>query len=186
MRIRTLLSILTAVALTQAAACDNGEGENHDEDTFHGEDGHESEAPATHACEHIEGGPAVAVVAAEFASKQYPDVSALHTRFDVALPDTSADGLGYLWYPAADAGDHILFLTEDVPVTILGPDGEEVSPEHSGGSPEECPSILTHHLVHMEIGTYTFVLGPADVTEVGLVVYVGGEEGHEHEEEHAD
>ncbi len=182
MRTRTLLSVLTAVALSLAVtACDDGDGEHHEED------GHESESPATHACEHIEGGPAVAVVAAEFASKQYPDVSALHTRFDVSLPDTD-DGLGYLWYPAAEAGDHILFLTEDVPVTILGPDGEEVAPEHSGGSPEECPSILTHHLVHMEIGTYTVALGPADVTEVGLVVYVGGEEGHEHEEEgeHAD
>lgn len=144
---------------------------------------HEEASAAAHACEHLDGGAGEAVTAVDEASMAYPDVSAEHTRYDVALDDLDGDGLSYLWYAATEAGDHTLFLTGDVPVTILGPDGAEVVPEDSGGSPEDCPGFAAHTLVELDIGTYTLVLGPAEVDAVGLVIYVGSDE-HEHEEEH--
>jgi len=163
---------LVLVGLMGLWGCDGDDSDGH----------HEEESVAAHACEHLDGGLAEVVVGAEFASKTYPDVSAEHTRYDVALDDLDADGLSYLSYQATDEGDHILFLTEDVPVTILGPDGDEVVPEESEGSPEDCPGFAAHHVVELDIGTYTLVLGPAEVDAVSLVIYVGSDE-HEHEED---
>ena len=173
MKMMSISGVLFVALALSLNGCDGDD--HHDEE-------HEDSA-AAHACGHLDGGDTVNVVAAEFASKAYPDVSAAHTLYDIALADQDGDGLLYLQYQAATVGDHTLFFTGEVPLKLTGPDGSEVVPEHSGGSPEDCPGFLAHHLVEFDIGTYTLELGPTDLSEVSLVVYVGSDE-HEHEEEH--
>ena len=141
--------------------------------TGEGEGEGETEDPAAEACEHMAEGPANAVTAgADLASS--PDVSAAHTRHDIALVDLDGAGAGtYLGgsaaYAVVEAGDHTIFLDVDVPLTLVSSSGDAIAIEATAAV-DTCADVAVAHTVELPIGTVELRFGPTTTTTVRAVI----------------
>ena len=170
--LRRLCTLFAAIALLLAACGDDDHNHDHDGE----EHGAEEEA-----CEHLAEGPFAEVTATDASDSDPPSIAVEHTRVNVALTAIEGGNGGFVTFPATEAAEFIFFLSDDVPVEIFDPMGNEVIPELTEMGSELCDDIAIAHHVDLEIGTYTLLLGPTDVTSVGIVHEEAGAE-HDHEE----
>ena len=156
--------ILAALASMAVLACGGDDGEEFNVD----EEG----------CEHLIEGPSTAVTASMTADEA-PDVSAEHNRHDITLPgDGAGTHGGAVSYAAAEAGDHVIFLGQDVPVALEDGDGAAIDIEDSATGSSECGEIRGRHVVELAVGTTFITFGPTAETLVQVVI--------EHDDEHDD
>ena len=142
---------------------------------------HHVEDPSVEACEHTKDGPFADVTAGLDASTA-PDATHEHTSVRVTLDEAGGQYAGGVSYAAAEAGDFVIFLTRDVPLTIASSSGDAVAIEATAAV-DACTDVAVAHTVELEVGTYHLTLGPTTEASVGIVVeHAGG--GHEHGDEH--
>lgn len=150
-----------------------------------GGDDHDEIDPALDACEHMIEGPNQAITAASDAGSDAPDTAPDHTRFDIALsqpgdPENDQVENGQVDLVIARAGEHILYLDQEVPITVLGPDGSELPVQTTERNVEACVEVdLVGHTFDLEVGTHTLRFGPTDRTQVRMVVIAAGDHDHE-------
>jgi hypothetical protein len=129
-------------------------------------------------CEHLIEGPSTPVTGAP-GTGGAPDVSTEHNRFDVTLAgETAGPFTGTVSYAAADAGDHVIFLGQDVPVALEDGDGAAIDIEESATGSPECGEIRGRHVVELAVGTAFITFGPTAETLVQVVI--------EHDGDHDD
>ncbi len=139
------------------------------------DDGHEhtDEAPGADACEHLEGGPIMAVTAGADAANAVA-LTDEHTRYDITVAGTGFVSL-------ASAEDAEVYFYSDSPVTLTVRDGSGtvVPAEMQATSDADCALVKSMYVFDLGIGTYTLEVEPdgAD-TLVQLVFFEAG--GHEH------
>ncbi len=170
------LSAVVALSLSSVGCGDAHDHDDDDHDHDHG--GVEDEG-----CDHMEGGPNVAITAAAAASATtIPDGTAGHIRIDVTLVgDGDAKG-GVVRYTADEAGDFYLFLSKDVPVTITDPGaGLSVAAEATHGPVDACPTIITKHYgFELEAKPYLITFGPTSEASVSYVIEAAhGDHAHD-------
>lgn len=139
--------------------------------------GHEEEHdPAEEACEHMEEGPTATHTAT--LNAPFPDVSAEHTRHDVTLIDDGGQNGGSVALEIPEAGEHLVFLDRDVPVTFLDVGGTPIDVELD--EPVDlCDVVARQKHVEFAVGTVEIRFGPTTETFVRLVVEESDEE-HDH------
>lgn len=131
-----------------------------------------------HACEHMTNGPATAVTAV--VNGTGPDISAVHTRFDITLTDTLGGKKGgYVLFTPAEHGEWAIFLDKDIPLTVVGHDGSVVTAEDDDLHLEKCAAIVAGAAYDLHEETYTLVLGPTTEETVSLVMEEGDHEHHD-------
>lgn len=162
---KTIVSWMSMNLLILAAACGGGD--------------HEEIDPAEDACEHMIEGPNQAITAASDAAIDAPDIAPTHTRFDIELAQPGELDSGQVDLVIAEAGEHILYLDQDVPITMLGGDGGEIAVEATERNVEACTEVSLGHTFDLEVGTYIVRFGPTDQTQVRAVVIAAGDHDHE-------
>ena len=134
------------------------------------EHGHE-ESPAVDACEHLEEGPVIAVIAG--AGDTAPTLSDSHTRYDIDL--SSAKDVKV---PIGEAAEYYFYFASATGLVVKDASGAVVPSEQQGSSSEDCDLVGAWFVFDLEVGTYTFELTPpAPSTDTQLVFF---EAGHEH------
>lgn len=124
----------------------------------------EEESPDAEGCEHLENGPAVAVIDSMGSP---PKVGSDHRRHDIPL--TAGNPSATVEFAVSEAGDYLFFLDRDVPLTIKQ-GGSAISFEETAKSSTECDVVAGRHLVPLEVGTATLEFGETTETSVGLVI----------------
>ncbi len=138
-----------------------------------GDDGAEqAETPAGDACEHMEGGPAEAVVAGEEAGDA-PSITFEHARVDVSLGGPEGARGGYVRYEADEAADFTFFLDADVPVALVGGAFE------ASEAVEACAAVAIGYTAALEVGPVVLKIGPTDRGTVSVVTVEAGHDRHE-------
>lgn len=165
MRHNTLKYAMFALIASFALACSDEE-----------EHAHEEETPEAEACEHLQEGPAVAITALADPDGALPRGDEPHKRIDVTLADLDAQKGGYIAYEAAEAGEYLFFVNQTLTFKVMDAEGTEVALENSVTGSDLCTDIAVTHTVDLEVGTYTLMFGPTDLTEVSFVA--------EHDEAH--
>lgn len=120
------------------------------------------------ACEHLAGGPAVAVTAA--ATGDGPLIGEEHTRYDVALVPVTGGNGGAVRFASAEAGDHVFFLGAGVPLAVVDGSGQTVTPEETRTTGLACAEQKARVVVPLGVGTYHLRFGPTTESEVRVVV----------------
>lgn len=134
-------------------------------------------------CEHLAEGPATPVTASAIADSSAPAVADDHMRYDITLVDDGGgQNVGSVSFAAAEAGDYVLFLGQDVPVAVADSTNQPIDIEASASSSEACPEIRGRHVVELGVGTHFFTFGPTSESAVQLVIEPDGEH-EEHEGE---
>jgi hypothetical protein len=173
-----------AALLAITAAC-NGN------DDAHGSGGAPTVSLDAEACEHMTEGPFIDVTAGASASAA-PDVSAEHTSHRIALVAHGAAGGGggggsgggggggtaasprggYVSLAVPNAGDVVLFVDADVPLSVQDATGSDVAVEDScdpSACSTDCDLLKGRHTVELGVGTYALRFGPTDIASVALV-----------------
>jgi hypothetical protein len=165
MKTSTLFAVtLTAASLACSLACDG-----------YVEEG----TPEAEACEHAVDGPANAVTASSSDDDGAPDVSAEHTRHDVTLVALPGDeGNGGFVRLESEGGEHIVFLTVDVPLAFAQADGTAIEDELVRDE-TTCAEVVTSHHVELPVGIVSIGFGPTPETSVSIVIEPTG--AHEDE-----
>lgn len=125
--------------------------------------------PEDHACTHMQEGPyRTATASVELASA--PDVSRVHTRFDVTLVAVEGGLGGFVRYTPTTPGYHALFLSDDVPVQLFDATGAPVCVlAHKAGS--ACPAAISHFVVmFLEAGHWYLLFGPTPRATIGFAI----------------
>lgn len=130
-----------------------------------GHDAHEEENINEEACEHMQEGPAVAVVATASAQGA-PDVSQSHRRYDMTLDNTTQSMVSFA---ASHASEYTFFLSANVLFTVHNDQGTEVEIEHTENPFAACADVAVSHTLDLQVGTHLLHLGPS-ASVVGLVV----------------
>ncbi|MBM4362004.1 MAG: putative metal-binding motif-containing protein [Deltaproteobacteria bacterium] len=125
-----------------------------------------------HSCFHAFFGPYVSVRAVSGVPdpEAAPGVDAVHTYYDVELPNPSRESSVSYRVAAADrAGEWALFHDPRIPLRVLAQDGTELVPllEHDVPSCEYLPRASVFSLGDER---YRIVLGPAPVARALLVI----------------
>jgi hypothetical protein len=123
------------------------------------------------ACEHLKDGPAKPVSASATGTGAGA-VDSDHTRYDIALADIAGGKGGTVTLASSSTGDHVFFLSEDVPLKLFNSSGGTIPFFESGSSSPECPEVKGRHAAHLHVGTFLLNLGPTPADSVGLVVEV--------------
>lgn len=136
-----------------------------------------------HTCLHIEHGP-FRSVAAVHAPAPLPDVSRIHTRFDITLAEKRGDSRGTVSFEATESSEYAFYVTEKIPVTLLAPDGKIIPFEASQAVVKDCPAAKVKHVADLDTGIYRLSFGEAPVGTVGIAIENAlakeDEEGHDH------
>lgn len=123
------------------------------------------------ACEHLKEGPAVAVQAVSpSATASIPNISEPHKRYDITLVASGSEFVGKVQYNSAAASEYIVFLNQDVPLTLFDTNNARVSIENSATGSAECAEVKGRHLVDLGVGTYTLSFGPTTVSSLSVVI----------------
>lgn len=138
-----------------------------------GED-HDHADPDVEGCEHLEGGPFVAVTAEATLGDAAPSVADDHRAYTVTLP---AGDIGHVKFAVAEAGDYLFFL--DQPVDVEFSAGAVITPEQSTTSSPACATIRGRHLVPLGVGTTFLRLSSATIDAVNLVIEPSADD-HDH------
>lgn len=112
-------------------------------------DDHDHDADAE-ACEHLEGGPSVAITASADDATA-PAIAPDHKRYDITFVALAADYGGKVKLEA-EAGDYILFLDADVPLTVKAlATGAPVTPESAAKSSATCARVKGRHQIPIAV-----------------------------------
>jgi hypothetical protein len=126
----------------------------------------------SHACFHATNGPFQTVPASavrDFPATT-PNVNAVHTHFTVTLPGPAGANEGTVKYRPERTGDWSILFNPHVPFTVLDPSGAVV-PIELAHAVSGCSQLPRAIVVRLTAGvTYRFVLGPASVGSMGLVL----------------
>ncbi|MDI3290264.1 putative metal-binding motif-containing protein [Polyangium sp. 15x6] len=125
-----------------------------------------------HSCFHAEFGPyaTVQATAGTTATAETPDVDPVHTLFEVILP--APLGENTITYRVASkdrAGAWAIFSEPSVPIRVLDPQGNELTPLLAQDI-EPCGPLQRAQVYHFEDVRYRLVLGPAPVDRGPLVI----------------
>lgn len=120
-------------------------------------------------CEHLIEGPSTSIDASATAVDA-PAISDDHNRYDINLVDDGGQNVGSVSFAAAETGDFVVFLGQDVPLSITDSDGAAVAIEDSATSSPECAEIRGRHVVELEVGTYILSFGPTAESVVQVVI----------------
>lgn len=163
---RAFVVVAAGAASTSVGCADGGDGDD---------DAGEEEDITEVACEHMIEGPASAHDATT--SAPFPDVTAEHTRHDVALVDVAGGKGGSVAYEAASETDYAVFLSVDIPIAFYDSSGAELAVEESAAV-DACDEVAVQKTVELPVGTVELRLGPTTETSVSLVIEAAG--GHDH------
>ncbi|MFT7581136.1 MAG: hypothetical protein ACI9MR_002810 [Myxococcota bacterium] len=154
-----LVQLLAATLLLAGSACDD------DNDPEPAEESIEEEA-----CEHRADGPFQAVTAGATADATAPSATFAHTSVQITLADPDSDGTfeGFVTYAAAEAGDHVIFASDTVTLTVTALDGTPITVE-AVEPVSLCSEVQAGHRVELTVGGY-FLHFDASVAEVGVVI----------------
>lgn len=145
-----------------------------------GDDHPEEEGVDAEACEHLQEGPATAIIANLGTNNPPPEIRADHRRYDITLM-TGPDGAhGIVSFAASEAADYVIYTNADVPLSITTASGEAVEIEESTRSSEGCADIKGRHVVPLTVGTYSLYFGPTSTATVGVLIEESHDHGHEH------
>ena len=112
-------------------------------------------------CEHLQLGPAVATASGETVDDD-------HRRYDLAL-NASANPSGTVSFASTEDGDHFVFLSEAVPLTVRH-GTTDVAAEATETGSSECTEIAVRHQYHLAVGTYQLVFGQTSEAAVSIVI----------------
>jgi hypothetical protein len=144
-----------------------------------GDDHHDHVTPAEDACEHMIGGPSIALTAVDDTAADPPDMDESHHRYDVTLVALAADNGGYVDLVSDEAGEIHLFLGAGVPIKVWDDQGTEVPAESTQATVDECAEVAVGHTYDVGVGTYTVEIGPTADTSLAIVPVHGGDDhGH--------
>lgn len=118
-----------------------------------------------HACWHVDNGPYGTVTASE---SRTPSVDAFHTLYTVKLRPVGEQYTGTFQFKAFATGDFIVYLSQQVPLTVREAD-QVVSPVGEKAT-TTCEGL--RHMVGLELTdkvTYTFTLGPTSLQQLRMV-----------------
>lgn len=146
-------------------------GCSHSED--HGEEGGVKED----ACEHMADGPALAVTAAGSGDGPLPDVSASHTRFDIALAPAGVDRGGFLAFKADGKNDFFFALNRAAALDIRDSAGTAMVREGAVDTASGCAVVKGIHAYELPAGTFILRLAAPD-SSVSLVTVEGSSHAH--------
>jgi hypothetical protein len=122
---------------------------------------------AVEACEHLKQTPTMVSGSSSPAAE-----ITTHKRFEVTLLDSGIGGkTGTVRFQVAKAGHLLLFLTADVPVKLVNPNGGDLTAaEIKKTGP--CTELKAWYEYEAAVGSHTITLGGSTTTvnSVGLVV----------------
>jgi len=139
--------------------------------------GHTHASPGEDACEHLEGGPVRSITAGADAASAV-DASESHTRYDVTLPAVGGPA-GFLEVAIAQAGEHVIFVDEDVTIVISDATGTPVTATRAVGD-ADCDLVAVAYTVDLGVGTYTLAITPASAATTSASLVIVAHEEHEH------
>ncbi len=120
-----------------------------------------------HACWHVANGPYETVQAS---TSSAPDVGRFHTHYTVTLAEIEAGSYeARLTYPARTTGDYVVYLSQDVPLTVY--EGELLVDPVDREPTNACAGLVIQAGYELtERVTYTLVIGPTSSAELALVI----------------
>jgi hypothetical protein len=150
---------------------------------------HHTNEAEQEACEHLPGGPAVAVTGT-LAATGAPEVKADHNRYDVTLVAGQGGNTGTVRFNSPEAVEWSFFLNKNVPFQVRDAAGVALPIIETKTSSTYCGDIKAGHIVLLGVGPVTVQFGPTTETSVGLVIeeshpHEGGDD-HEDGDDHAD
>ena len=172
------------VSLSQfGVACEGSDGS---EETDGGQEEHNEDEVNEEGCEHMEEGPSESVTATASLEGTQTDISAAHTRFDIALLEDSGSYTGFVTYDASEEGELFLFLNANVPVSVTRlSDGSTVEIEETDEAFAFCDAVSVLHVLDVELGTLALEFGPTSESEVRAVLELTTGD-HDHDDDHDD
>ena len=122
---------------------------------------------AVEACEHLKETPTM------ISGSSSPATEVMtHKRFEVTLLDGGIGGkTGTVRFQMSKAGHLVVFLTADIPLKVMNPNGGDLSPaEIKKTGP--CTELKAWYEYDAAVGPHTIVLGgtTTSANSVGLVV----------------
>ncbi|CAM4496980.1 MULTISPECIES: hypothetical protein [Myxococcus] len=146
-----------------------------------GDDHPEEEGVDAEACEHLQEGPATAVISNMGTNNPPPEIRADHRRYDITLMSGSEGNQGMVAFAASEAADYVIYTNADVPLSVTTSSGEAVEIEESTSSSKGCTDIKGRHVVPLTVGTHYLTFGPTSVATFGVLIEEShGDHGHEH------
>jgi hypothetical protein len=141
-----------------------------------GDDGAEAhEDPDLEACEHMKGGPAAPVMAADAFSISAPPVSNDHKRYDLTLSGSAGGKSGFVTFAVSKTGEYVVYTSAPVTLNLKSASMAVVAAESSAASVPGCTEVKGKQVFDLAVGTYVIGLGPETIDKVSLVV-----EAHDH------
>lgn len=166
------LTVIVASLLLVGVGCEEDHDHEHDNNHVHENNGEHD--PEEEGCEHMGDGPFASITAQADAAGTLENAAVEHTRVDIALVDYEGSKGGLVQFEAAEAGDFIFFLSDDVSLSVTDGAGVAKEAEVSTGESTLCPGVIAaSHTFDLEVGTYTITVGPTELETVGLVYEVG-------------
>lgn len=138
---------------------------------------HNSLAAEGEACEHLKGGPAVAVTTTAEATGA-PEVKADHKRYDLTFVAGAGGNRGTVRFNSAEAVEWSFFMNKDIPVVVRDAAGVSLPILERSTSSTLCGEIKAQNVFLLGVGPYTVEFGPTTETTVGLIVEETHPEGH--------
>lgn len=135
--------------------------------------------PSDEACEHAQGGPSSAVTAGSAPDSSAGDVTEEHTRHDVTLVAVDGGNGGFVQFNS-EGGEHIFFLTRDIPIAFQDAAAALVPIEQSSAE-ETCDEVVVAHRIDLPVGRIILEFGPTAETSVSVLI-----EPVAHDEAHGD
>jgi len=178
-KLRILTIILTVLAFT-IMGCE--EAEEHEE------------SQDEHVCEHLLDGPVVSMDASPDYQSAIDSLGSdatyriqvqLHSRYDLELIE-GPDGhfYGHIPYqPIADEGDYILYMDQNVAVTIRNTEDDSVvEAEETYDHSDDCATVAYKGVYHLHAGD-TYILSFDDLHEstIGMLFPAAAEEDDDHD-----
>ena len=145
-----------------------------------GDDHSDEEGVDAEACEHLQEGPATAVMANMATNNPPPEIRADHRRYDITLADGPDGKQGAVSFAVSEAADYVIYTNADVPLSITTASGEAVEIEESTSSSTGCTDIKGRHVVPLTVGTHLLTFGPTSAATVSVIVEESHDHGHEH------
>lgn len=124
--------------------------------------------PSDEACEHAQSGPAAAATAGSVADSTAGDVTGEHTRHDVTLVAIDGGNGGFVQLDS-EGGEHVIFLTADVPLALLDGNAAAIAIAESVAESTCDEVVIAHHAV-LPVGKVFLSFGPTAAESVSLVV----------------
>lgn len=135
--------------------------------------------PSDEACEHAKGGPSSAVTAGIAPDSSAGDVTEEHTRHDVTLVAADGGNGGFVQFNS-EGGEHVFFLTHDIPIAFQDA-AAALLPIEDSSAEKTCDEVVVAHLIDLPVGRIILELGPTAETSVSVLV-----EPLVHDEVHGD